>query len=126
MPSKVFKLLGCLPYEEVLKLYSSAWVVIAPSVWEEPLPYVVMESMAMGTIPIASKVGGIPEIVEGSYAEKMLFTPGNHDKLVEKIEEVLSISPNFLIDIGQDLRKHVLKKFNIDVIEYQLLRVFEG
>ena len=125
MPSKVFKFLGRLPYEEVLKLYSSAWAVVAPSVWEEPLPYVVMESMAMGTIPIASRVGGIPEIVEGSYAEKTLFTPGDNEGLVSRLEEVLTLSREELASISVELRETAVRRFSVEIIEDRLLRVFE-
>jgi len=125
MPSKVFKLLGRLPYEEVLKLYSSAWAVVAPSVWEEPLPYVVMESMAMGTIPIASRIGGIPEIVEGSYAEKTLFTPGDNEGLVSRLEEVFTLSREELASISVELRETAVRRFSVEIIEDRLLRVFE-
>jgi glycogen synthase len=30
--------------------------------------------MLMGTLPVASRVGGIPEIIEGTYAERMMFS----------------------------------------------------
>ena len=52
-----FKLLGHLPHEDALRLYSRSHAVVVPSICEEPLPYVVMEAMAMGTLPIASRVG---------------------------------------------------------------------
>jgi glycosyltransferase involved in cell wall biosynthesis len=58
-----FRLLGRLPYKDVLRFYSRSRAVLVPSLCEEPLPYVVVEAIAMGTLPIASRVGGIPEIV---------------------------------------------------------------
>jgi len=97
---------------------------LTPSIWEEPLPYVVMEAMAMGTIPIASKVGGISEIVKGTYAEKMMFTPGNVGEFVERMEKVLSLSREQLLDIGASLRESVLKRFSEDAIRSKLLSVF--
>ena len=39
-----------------------------------------MEAMAMGTIPVASRIGGIPEIIKGTYAERMMFTLGDSEE----------------------------------------------
>jgi glycosyltransferase involved in cell wall biosynthesis len=74
--------------------------------------YAVMEAMLSGTIPIASRVGAIPEIVEGTAAESYLFEPGNVDQLVRRMESVLTISPERLIGIGRRLREQALSKFN--------------
>jgi len=120
-----FRLLGHLPYEDVLRLYSRSHAVLVPSVWEEPLPYVVMEAMAMGTIPIASRIGGISEIVKGTYAEKMMFIPGNVDEFIERMKEILSSSREQLLDVGASLREEVLKRFNAGHIKKELLKVFE-
>jgi len=120
------RLLGFLPYEDVLRLYSKSHAVLVPSISEEPLPYVVMEAMAMGTIPIASNVGGIPEIVKETYAEKLLFTPGCSEEMTDRVETVLSLSRDQLADVGSKLREITLKRFNNKVIEKQLLEVFSA
>lgn len=121
-----YKIFSHVPHEDALRLYSKSHAVLFPSICEEPLPYVVMESMAMGTIPIASRIGGIPEIVEGTYAERMLFTLGDAKELVNRIEEVLSLSKDLLTDIGHQLREAMLKKFDRRGIERQLLKIFEA
>ena len=48
-------------------------IIIIPSLWEEPFGLVAAEAMSNGIAIIASKVGGIPEIVE------------NHGILIENI-----------------------------------------
>jgi len=121
-----FKCLASIPYENVLNIYSKSWAMIVPSIWEETFGYTVAEAMAMGTIPIASRIGGIPEIVEGTYAEKMLFTPGSIMELSRRIESVLGLSKGQLRDIGIELREKVLKKFNKHVVKEKLLREFAG
>jgi len=83
-----------------------------------------VEAMAMGTVPIASRIGGIPEIVRGTYAEKMLFTPGHIGELIDRIESAASTSSEQLMDIGAKLRKAVLKKFDENIIKSQLLKIF--
>jgi glycosyltransferase involved in cell wall biosynthesis len=118
------RLLRRLPYKDVLRLYSRSHAVLVPSLYEEPLPYVIMEAMAMGTVPIASNVGGIPEMVEGTPAEKMLFEAGDVDDFVDKIESVLAMSDKQIVDIGFALREAVLKKFNHEVVKRKLIKVF--
>jgi glycosyltransferase involved in cell wall biosynthesis len=119
-----YNMLGWLSQERLLVLHSMVCGLIFPSIWEEPLPYGVIESMLAGTIPIASRVGGIPEIVQGTYTERMLFTPGDADELADKMEEVLSLSKEQLINIGVSLREAALRRFDADAIRVQLLNVF--
>jgi glycosyltransferase involved in cell wall biosynthesis len=95
-------------------------------VCEEPLPYTVVESMLMGTMPVASRVGGVPEIVEGSPAEEYLFTPGDTDELADRIEALLSLSEESTVDAGMKLRKHVLRLFDKEKIEDNIVDLFSS
>jgi len=119
-----FKVFGYLSHEDTLRLYSKSHAVLFPSICEEPLPYTVIEAMIMGTLPIASKIGGIPEIVQGTYAEKMLFPVNNVNEIIDRMEEVLSLSREQLINIGSELREAILNRFNQEVIAQRLLAVF--
>jgi len=101
-----------LPYEEYQRLHEITWGLLFPSMNEEPLPYVVVESMLMSTIPIAASVSSIPEIVRGTPAEEYLFTSGNINEFLNKIEMLLSQSRDNLVDVGIRLREHALKLFN--------------
>jgi glycosyltransferase involved in cell wall biosynthesis len=122
--SNSYKVLGYVLRESLLRLHSESYALLFPSIGEEPLPYAVLESMLAGTIPITSRVGGVPEIVQGTYAERMLFKPGSVDELVDRMKTVLSLSHEELIDIGASLRESTLKKFNVSIIKNQLLNVF--
>jgi glycosyltransferase involved in cell wall biosynthesis len=117
--------LGYVSKKDVWNLYSKSRALFFPSITEEPLPYAVVESMLCGTIPIGSMVGGVPEIVKGTQAERMMFPPGDVESSVQRIEEVLSLSKETLIDIGVDLRKNILQKFDPEKIAEQLLEVFD-
>lgn len=48
----------------VEKKMESASVIIIPSIWQEPFGLVAAEAMSYGICIIASKVGGIPEIIK--------------------------------------------------------------
>lgn len=122
--ASAYQILGWMKYKELQRLHSSTLALIFPSVWEEPLPYTVSEAMLHGTIPLASKLGGVSEIVEGSYAEKMLFQPGNIEQLVDRMESTLSMSNEQITNVGLGLRKSILKRFNRDIIESRLTKLF--
>jgi glycosyltransferase involved in cell wall biosynthesis len=50
---------------ELVRLRSEAAVALAPSRWDEPCPYTVIESLAAGLPVLAARVGGLPEMVGG-------------------------------------------------------------
>jgi glycosyltransferase involved in cell wall biosynthesis len=115
-----------LPYWDVVKLRSRAYALLFPSIWEEPLPYVVVESMLMGTIPIAARTGGVPEVIVGSSAEDYLFTPGDANEFMDKIKAVLTQSRDYLLDVGAKLREHMLRLFSTEYIENRIVGLFES
>lgn len=122
--SGLYTYLGFISHKEVLRLNSLSSALIFPSILEEPLPYAVVESMIGGTIPIASSVGGVPEIVRGTYAENMLCTPNDSEEIVDRIRSVLSLSREQLGDISVKLRESTLQRFDNEQIKRQLLNIF--
>jgi glycosyltransferase involved in cell wall biosynthesis len=58
--------------------------MVFPSEWYENLPYSVMESLALGVPVLASRMGGVPEIIEEGTTG-WLFEPGNVDELRRRI-----------------------------------------
>jgi len=106
------QILGRIEYREHAKLYKKTWALLFPSICEEPLPYAILEAMFVGTIPVASRVGGIPEIISGTPAEELMFPPGDYNRLVESIEKVLSLSPSKLVTISRELRATMKERFD--------------
>ena len=54
---------GLLPPEALADLRTRAALVLAPSRWEEPCPYSVLEALAAGVPVLAADRGGLPELV---------------------------------------------------------------
>jgi len=74
---------------DVHTLIGKADIVVVPSLWEEAFGLIVAESMASGTPVIASRIGGIPELIENDVSGH-LFEPGNAEELAFKIVKLLS------------------------------------
>ena len=69
--------LGFAPASE---FYSQVDVVVIPSQWDEPLPYVCVESLHEGKPLICAKVGGLPEVAQLSKVVAY-FQSGNAEEL---------------------------------------------
>jgi len=118
------EVLGRISYENVLKLHSVSWALLFPSIWEEPLPYSVVESMSLGTIPVAFRVGGVPGILQGTPAEKFICEPNDVHCFNKRIKEVSSLKYEEAIDLSTKLG-NVKERFNRDKIREELIEVFQ-
>ena len=76
--------IGPVPHDEIPTLLSTLDVVVVPSIWEENNPLAILEAFAAGVPVVASRIGGIPEIV-GHGTNGLLFEPGNVDDLVRAL-----------------------------------------
>ena len=85
-----------------------------------------MESALLGTVPVASRVGGVPEVVEGTPAEEYLFAPGDAEELAEKVEMLASQPRDYVLEVGAKLREHALKLFDVERTEISIIRLFES
>jgi len=81
------ELLGRRAGAELRELTRRCRALVVPSEWYENCPFVVLEGMAAGRPVIASRIGGIPEMI-GHGEHGLLFDPGNAADLVAKIAQV--------------------------------------
>jgi GT2 family glycosyltransferase/glycosyltransferase involved in cell wall biosynthesis len=71
---------GSLPHQRVPAALATLDALVVPSIWPENSPMVIQEAFLAGTPVIASRIGGIPEIVADGE-NGLLFEPGNVDDL---------------------------------------------
>ncbi len=104
----------------VLEILQTIDIFILPSLWEG-LGIAVLEAAAMAKPIIASKVGGIPEIIEDKKTG-LLVEPKKVTDLGEAIRWMLG-HENEANEMGRCARKIVLEKFDIEkmVKEYEKL-----
>ena len=78
------RLLGPLPRDRVLELFAGADAAVLASVWEN-FPHTVVEALSVGTPVIATRVGGVPEIVEDGV-NGLLVPPNDVEALAATIQ----------------------------------------
>ncbi|RLM40495.1 glycosyltransferase, partial [Haloarcula sp. Atlit-47R] len=71
---------GFVPEDELKQMYLEADLTVVPSRWYDNSPMVIYESVAYGTPVIASKFGGIPELIDNGQTGH-LFEPENPNQL---------------------------------------------
>ena len=86
IPDKLLRWTGELTPREVSDEFDKADVFVLPSHYENA-PVVISESLAKGVPIVATRVGGIPEMV---YEEcGVLVTPGNEEELFSALDTML-------------------------------------
>jgi len=100
-----------LSYEQLNQIYRYIRAVIVPSIWPEPLPYVVSEALLRGRLVIASQVGGIPEQIDGCPGVFQFHTE-DYEKLAEEMLYVKDLNRETVAELGIKNRERVMWKFN--------------
>jgi GT2 family glycosyltransferase/glycosyltransferase involved in cell wall biosynthesis len=67
---------GAVPHDRVHEAFAAIDVLVVPSVWPENSAFVVHEAHATGVPVVASRVGGLPELLEDGRSG-LLVEPGN-------------------------------------------------
>ena len=93
--------------------YELADIVISSSVEPEAFGRVAVEAQSMKKPIIASNIGGSNETIVNNKTG-FLFESGSADSLSDKLTEVINLDTSTLNSIGNEGRKNVLKKFNIE------------
>jgi glycosyltransferase involved in cell wall biosynthesis len=90
--------------DDIPSVLKTATLMVLPSLFGEGLPMVVLEAMASGVPVVASRVEGIPEVIEDGV-HGLLVEPGRPEVLARKILLLLE-NP----DMRRDLAKAAMDK----------------
>lgn len=118
------RFLGPCSTEQVQDLFAESNVVVLPTLWMENCPVSVLEAMAHGRPVVATRIGGVPELVQDGVTGA-LFERGDAADLAAKILGLFE-DPTHLEDAGRQalLRHH--SRFTPEAHSSRLQGIYES
>lgn len=111
------------PHDAVMGAWSRCTIALAPSTWLEAFGIVAIEAMAMGRPLVASRIGGLSDIVIDEQTG-LLVPPGNHQALRTAIERLLD-DPELRERMGASAKQQVAK-FKASIVVPQIEQVYQA
>jgi len=113
--------LGFIKGPKRFEILKKAMFMVFPSEWYESFGYAIIESLACGTPVIASRIGGLEELIEEGK-NGLLFEPGNIEDLRKKILYFIE-NPKLIIDMRRYAREIAEKKYSSEVGYKNLMQI---
>jgi starch synthase len=110
-----------LPKPSVIQLLTHALAFVCPSVYE-PLGIVNLEAMACSTAVVASRVGGIPEVVEEGVTG-LLVPPDDPAALADALNALLRDAARAAA-MGRAGRRRAVDEFSWDAVAVQTAALY--
>jgi starch synthase len=117
-----------LPHEKLCALLTSADLFICPSIYE-PLGIVNLEAMACETAVLATRVGGIPEVVADGSTGKLVNYSGDGAVLEQDLSNAiieLIKEPALLKQYGEAGRKRAAAEFGWPAVARATLALYQS
>ena len=117
-----------LPHEKLCALLTSADLFICPSIYD-PLGMVPLEAMACETAVLATRVGGIPEVVADGSTGKLVNYSGDGSALESDLSSAISElmnNPALLKQYGEAGRKRAAAEFGWPAVARATLALYQS
>jgi glycosyltransferase involved in cell wall biosynthesis len=101
------------PHSAVIETWKRCSMALIPSIWSEPFGIVALEAMSMGKPIIASRIGGLSDIVVDKETG-FLLPPGDEQALQEAIQHLLD-NPEQRERMGK-MGKHRVQSFQTETV----------
>jgi len=108
------KFLGDIGSGALAQTYSSSDVFVLPSLHAESFGMVLLEAMASEVPVIASRTGGVPEVVTDNK-EGILVKPGDEEELSEALMRLLT-NEGERLEMGKAGRKKAVSEYDWKVV----------
>lgn len=102
--------IGYQPPENIKVLLAGCIASVVPSICYENFPYAVMEAMFAGKPVIASRIGGIPEMID-HQVNGLLFEQGNHEQLANMIN-IIRENKSLAIRLGLAAKEKAINDYS--------------
>lgn len=109
--------------EEVAPYYAAFDAVVLPSA-NEGTPVSVIESLAAGCPVVATRVGGVPDVVQGGV-DGFLVETGDIEGLAEQLA-VLARDPELCRRMGEAGRERILARYSVDRLNDDIDRLYRS
>jgi len=86
--NKNIRFMGSFENDKIANIFAEIDILVVPSIWYENSPLVIQEAFIARTPVIASRIGGIPELVNDGM-NGLLFNPGDANDLKEKMQYII-------------------------------------
>jgi glycosyltransferase involved in cell wall biosynthesis len=100
-------------YKNMAIAYKISDIIVSASIEPEAFGRVSVETQSMQKPIIASNIGGSTETIIDNKTG-FLFETGKPEELSKKIIEILQLDESTLKSMGNEARKNVIKKFNVE------------
>ncbi len=117
-------LTGFIPNKSISNYYNAADIYLLPTLRAEGLPFALIEAMSIGLPIVASKMGGIPDVVKNGK-EGLLTNPGDISDMESKISTLLG-NKSLRKELGAKARSKVLNELNAENMVNRTLNVIES
>jgi glycosyltransferase involved in cell wall biosynthesis len=118
---RAVRFLGARGHDEMPALLCSGELAVFPSL-KEATSVAALEAMACGLPVVASRVGGLPEIVDDDVGT--LVAPGDPEALARGVAGLLLRSD--LAEMGRRARERVVSRFSNARLVVRLLAIYEA
>jgi glycosyltransferase involved in cell wall biosynthesis len=115
--------LGPQPAEQVARYMAAADIFLFPTVRQEAAPLVLPQAMACGVPVIASRIGGITEVIGDTGEAGLLIPPGDERALEKRIEDLLA-DEGARKRLGHAARERVLAEYTLERMVERTLGVY--
>lgn len=102
--------------------YQRATICVVPSLWEG-FGYVCAEAMACGVAVVASRIGGLAEIIEDERSG-VFVEPGNAEELAAAILNLIQ-DPERRARIGAGARNRIVEEFSSTTIAARMTDLYQ-
>jgi glycosyltransferase involved in cell wall biosynthesis len=116
--------LGFVKGETLSDLFRNARCVVQPCLWYENVPNVALEAMGYGKPIVASRLGGMSEIISDGQ-DGLLFESGNARELGRKLTRLLE-DDSLAEEMGRAARKKIEEEFGAERHYRKLMAVFNS
>lgn len=116
--------LGPKTSQEIAEYQRKCGVYVCPPIWPELFGLNWAEAMAAGCPVVASGIGAIPEFINDKDRNGLLFRPGDHKDLAQKVISVLK-NKGLAEQLGRNGAAYAARHFSIKKNVEEIIRLYD-